>query len=127
MSDRNTIIVVGAGAAGLMAASELAKAGKRVVVLESRDRCGGRISPLPRAEFSYTAEGGAEFVHGAAKLTRSLIDAAGLHYIPIEGEAWRYENSELIKGDRIMQYWELFTQKLDELKKDVAVTAFLEE
>jgi monoamine oxidase len=37
------IIVVGAGAAGLMAAREIARAGRRVTILEAQDRCGGRI------------------------------------------------------------------------------------
>jgi monoamine oxidase len=58
------IVVIGAGAAGLMAARELARAGKRETLLEVRDRCGGRIHPIPAADFGYPAEGGAEFVHG---------------------------------------------------------------
>ncbi|MEI7598900.1 MAG: FAD-dependent oxidoreductase [Aestuariivirga sp.] len=36
------VIVVGAGLAGAAAARKLAKAGKRVRVIEARDRCGGR-------------------------------------------------------------------------------------
>ena len=36
------VIVVGAGLAGAAAARRLAKAGKRVRVIEARDRCGGR-------------------------------------------------------------------------------------
>ena len=54
------ILVVGAGAAGLMTARELVRAGKQVTILEARDRCGGRIYPLPTQEFGYPAEGGAE-------------------------------------------------------------------
>lgn len=64
MSDKpQHIVIVGAGAAGLMAGRELARAGKKVTVLEARERCGGRIHPLPAAEFGYPADGGAEFVH----------------------------------------------------------------
>jgi len=47
-----------------MAAREFGRAGKRVTILEARDRCGGHIWSLPAQEFGYPAEGGAEFVHG---------------------------------------------------------------
>ena len=81
------IVVIGAGAAGLMAARELARAGRRVTLLEARDRCGGRIDPLPAAEFGYPAEGGAEFVHGEAPVTRGLLREAGLSLLPIKGRS----------------------------------------
>src|SRR5262249_47994120 len=79
-------IVVGAGAAGLMAARELLRAGRAVTVLEARDRLGGRIFPLVDQGFGYPAEGGAEFVHGAAPITRSIASEAGLHLNPRAGE-----------------------------------------
>ena len=37
------VVVVGAGLAGLAAASDLAAAGRRVIVVEARDRVGGRV------------------------------------------------------------------------------------
>ena len=39
---KETVLVVGAGFAGLTAASDLASSGYDVVVLEARDRIGGR-------------------------------------------------------------------------------------
>jgi monoamine oxidase len=79
------IVVIGAGAAGLRVARELGRAGKRVRLLEARDRCGGRIDPLSPTQFGYPAEGGAEFVHGKAPVTHSLLREAGISLLPIEG------------------------------------------
>src|SRR5690349_1054762 len=81
-------VVVGAGAAGLMTARELARTGKRVTILEARARCGGRIYPLPTEEFGYPAEGGAEFVHGAAPVTRAVMREARISLSPRGGTRW---------------------------------------
>jgi monoamine oxidase len=43
--DRVDVVVVGAGFAGLTAARELVRSGHEVVVLEGRDRVGGRTAP----------------------------------------------------------------------------------
>src|ERR1700720_2132482 len=90
----NHFLIVGAGAAGLMTGRELARAGKRVTIVEARDRCGGRIDPLPAEEFGYPAEGGAEFVHGAAPVTRAVMRDAGLSLSPIGGTRWSGRSGE---------------------------------
>src|SRR5438552_4061755 len=79
------VIVVGAGASGLSAARELSARGKKVIVLEARERIGGRIYPLSESEFGYPAQGGAEFLHGETPLTRALIKEAGLTLIEPKG------------------------------------------
>src|SRR5205809_1369928 len=93
------VVIVGAGAAGLMTARELAGAGKRVTILEARDRCGGRIYALPAHEFGYPAEGGAEFVHGAATVTRSVMREAGLSLLPRGGTRWSVRTGALSPAD----------------------------
>src|ERR1700676_840803 len=86
------ILIIGAGAAGLMAASTLAKAGKKVIVLEARDRCGGRIHTLNHQSFFKNAELGAEFVHGDLPVTLDLLKQAGIPYYSANAEMWRYKN-----------------------------------
>ena len=70
------VIIIGAGAAGLAAARDLA--GHRVVILEARDRIGGRIHTLHPNDLPVPIELGAEFVHGEPKATFSIIDSAPL-------------------------------------------------
>src|SRR5438067_3241054 len=52
------VIVVGAGLAGLTAARQIVKAGRSVIVLEARDRVGGRVLNHPLANGAYTELGG---------------------------------------------------------------------
>src|SRR5262249_34702730 len=58
------VIVIGAGAAGLAAARELSQAGLTAVVIEARDRIGGRVFTVHSPEYPLPVELGAEFVHG---------------------------------------------------------------
>jgi len=126
MSDKpKHIVIVGAGAAGLMAARELARAGKRVTILEARERCGGRIHPLPAAQFGYPADGGAEFVHGEAPVTRALLREAGLLLQEIEGQQWSFDGAKLSREDRHDPHEAELHAVLGELKDDLTVTDFL--
>jgi monoamine oxidase len=118
------IVIIGAGAAGLMAARELGRAGRKVTVLEARDRCGGRIHPLPAAEFGYPAEGGAEFVHGKAPVTHSLLREARLSLLPIEGAQWTVEDGKLSREPQDPHEAQL-QRALQELKDDLTVAEFL--
>jgi monoamine oxidase len=70
--------VLGAGIAGLAAAEHLAAAGRKVVILEGRDRIGGRIHTLHPPALRHPVELGAEFVHGRPPELRALIRAADL-------------------------------------------------
>ncbi|MBW8858051.1 MAG: FAD-dependent oxidoreductase, partial [Bradyrhizobium sp.] len=113
------IVVIGAGAAGLMAARELARAGRRVTLLEARDRCGGRIYPLPDAEFGYAAEGGAEFVHGEAPVTHGLLREAGLKLLPIQGTPRTIEDGKILRRDIQAPHQAELQKALQDLREDL--------
>lgn len=83
------VIVVGAGAAGVAAARTLRDAGRRVIVLEARDRIGGRVLTLRETKLGTALELGAEFVHGRAPETFRIARDAGLILCNVSGEAWR--------------------------------------
>lgn len=71
------MIVVGAGVAGLAAARALTRAGARVIVLEARQRVGGRVWTV-RDLARIPLEAGAEFIHGVDAATWPEVRAAGL-------------------------------------------------
>lgn len=77
--DRQRIVVVGAGMAGLTAALELTEAGHEVTVLEARTRPGGRVHTLraPFADGLYAEAGAARFPE-SHELTVRYIERMGL-------------------------------------------------
>jgi monoamine oxidase len=72
------VLVLGAGIAGRAAAERLAAAGRRVLILEARDRLGGRILTVAHPSLGHPIELGAEFVHGRPAALIGLIRALGL-------------------------------------------------
>ncbi|MBR0697039.1 NAD(P)/FAD-dependent oxidoreductase [Bradyrhizobium lablabi] len=124
-SNPDRIIVVGGGAAGLMAARELARARRHVTILEARDRCGGRIDPLPVSDFGYPAEGGAEFIHGKAPVTHGLLREAGLSLQPIQGTSWTAEDGKFSRRASQNPHESELQRALAELKVDLSLAEFL--
>jgi monoamine oxidase len=86
------VIVIGAGVSGLTVTRDLTVAGLRVLVLEARDRLGGRIMTHQTADGPI--ELGAEFVHGAVEEILGVATAARL---PLR-EGNRRAPSETRKG-----------------------------
>ena len=64
------VLILGAGAAGLAAARTLTHAGLDVLVIEARERVGGRVLTLHDPATPVPVELGAEFLHGEASDTR---------------------------------------------------------
>jgi monoamine oxidase len=90
MSAPIEVVIVGAGVAGLAAGRLLANAGRRVTILEARDRVGGRIYTHHLAA-GIPIELGAEFVHGLPPNLWALIREARLPTYELGGSELRYE------------------------------------
>lgn len=99
-NDYDTLIL-GAGMAGLSAAWKLAAAGARVLVIEARDRVGGRI--FTRHYGENAVELGAEFVHGMAPELWNLILDAGLESYETGGTHFCFEFGELKECNEILE------------------------
>lgn len=75
-----TVLVVGAGVAGLAAARSLYDAGAQVIVLEARDRIGGRTTSVERS--GAVLDLGASWIHGVeGNPLTDLVRGAGLGLI----------------------------------------------
>ena len=89
------VLIIGAGAAGLSAASEVARLGGSALVLEARERIGGRCWSLDVPGMALPVELGAELIHGRPAATFSLLERAGVYAIDRTGSGWHVERGRL--------------------------------
>ncbi|PLB50947.1 amine oxidase [Aspergillus steynii IBT 23096] len=75
------VAIVGGGLSGLSAAKDLSAAGKSFVVLEARDRVGGRVYNAPVQGGGFTEAGG-EFIGPTQDRVLALADYLGLTPFP---------------------------------------------
>jgi monoamine oxidase len=99
---RYDVLIVGAGAAGLAAGRLLADAGRRVAILEARERVGGRIFtrqiPAQSAGPPIPVELGAEFIHGLPHPTWELLEESGLKVSEVAGLQLRFAGGQWTTG-----------------------------
>jgi monoamine oxidase len=97
------VVVVGGGVAGLRAAGALAEAGWSVLVLEARDRPGGRVDTRHAAGWPLPFEAGAEFVHGRPPVIERLCRRAGARLVEQPQCHGEGDGHRLRPADRVWQ------------------------
>jgi monoamine oxidase len=112
----SSILIIGAGASGLLAARRLSAAGFSVTLLEAASLPGGRILTLSSPGFSTPIEGGAEFIHGDLPISLQLAKEAGIPLHPVNGQ---------MTGQVLSPDWGELMQKMGEIKEDMPIADLL--
>src|SRR3954452_12440845 len=123
---RDSIIIVGAGAAGLAAARDLSRAGRQVVVIEGRERVGGRVLTHKESSASVPIELGAEFVHGKPPELCQLARAANLDLNRVSQRHWYFEAGKLTKSHEFWKQIDELTEKMNAAERDQSLREFLQ-
>src|SRR5690242_5663269 len=110
-------IIIGAGAAGLACASRLCATGARFVVLEARDRIGGRILTVHAPDLDAPIELGAEFVHGEAEPVRDVASQFHVPRVDMSGTRFAHTRGRL-RTDR--DFWRRLDRVARRLNADGA-------
>jgi monoamine oxidase len=101
-----SVLIIGAGLAGLAAAKRLAETGLHVTILEARDRIGGRVHTIRDPRLAIPIELGAEFLHGKAPEIWPIVKKENLFIGSAEGDNWCCENYALQKCNDFWSRWE---------------------
>lgn len=119
------VLIVGGGAAGLMAALEIVLTGRSVAVIEAKNRLGGRIFTVE--ENGLTVELGAEFIHGNLPLTQQLLQKAAAKTDKVKGSFWRHKAGQLSEQEDFIEDYNDLEKKFKNLSGDKSVAQFLQD
>lgn len=125
MANDADVIVIGAGASGMTAAINVARRGLSVLVLEARDRIGGRIFTVENFKYKLPVELGAEFIHGRPPEIWSLLRHRKIKPAEVRGDEWCKEPDQLAKCNFFSDVEEIL-EKMSDRKPDESFLSFLE-
>ena len=127
MSTHQTdVVVVGAGAAGLAAARGLHERRVDFLILEARERIGGRAYTIPSSDGAFPIELGAEFIHGEAPQTHALLRESGEAALQTAAADFVLRNGRLERGSDRWSAVERLFGSVDLGAPDRSVDALLE-
>jgi monoamine oxidase len=119
-------VVLGAGAAGLAAAAELAGHERSICVLEARDRLGGRIFTRHEAGLAAPIELGAEFIHGMAPATIAWLKRSNTPVIDASRVRWTGRGGKLEPADNVFEEMKRGLDRVRRPRKDLPFSEFLD-
>lgn len=124
MVEKAQVVIIGAGAAGLAAASKLGESGFSVLLLEARDRLGGRIFTRCEPGCAAPIELGAEFIHGLPPEIFGPLAGSGADIVEVEGQNWCVSKGEL-GPCRFFSRVDSILEKMDDSVPDESFLDFL--
>ena len=125
ISKQKSMIVVGAGVAGLAAAVRLAEAGISVSILEARERIGGRVYTERARGLTAPVEYGAEFIHGKPRQIWDLLTQNEVKVSEVEGDPWCVSPTRLAPCDFFSEA-DRILEAMEDSSPDESFLSFLE-
>jgi monoamine oxidase len=111
---RKDVVVIGGGVSGLVAARDLARAGRSVLLLEARERLGGRILTSREAGIA-PVEYGAGFVHGDNDTLKHLLKEAAVELGSSPEVQWLSTDAGLERDEML---WDQLNRVMKEIDAD---------
>jgi monoamine oxidase len=124
--ERESVIIIGGGAAGLNAARTLLENNFKVVLLEAGEKLGGRVATLRGGGFSYPVECGVEFVHGRLPATLSILKEGNIAFHPVKGKMFSVKSGKLKHQQDFSENWDLVMEKMNAVREDMSMQEFLD-
>src|SRR5262245_24449208 len=121
------VVIIGAGAAGLAAAATIAATGRSLLVLEARDRLGGRIWTRHEPGVAAPIELGAEFLHGHATEAVAHLRQAGSAAVELTEHHLSLHGGELQPRTGFQQVVEAIRHDKTLKRRDMSLDEYLDE
>lgn len=112
--------------AGLASARELTRIGKHALLIEARERVGGRAYTLLDPRSLVPLELGAEFIHGTPPELLALLREIGVARCDTaRGRSAEISNGEIVEDEESIGDLAALARRAGELDRDVSVDEFL--